>query len=80
MIEVGDKVKVNHNDPTLEKYWDKELIVQTIGRIGQQQVAWLRGVNGAFPLDNLELVDKLIMTEERVAARIKNGKIVEMNV
>ena len=80
MIEVGDKVKVNHHSPVLEKYCDKEYIVQNIGRIGQQQVAWLRGIKGAFSFDCIELVAKLERKEEKLVAKIKDGKIVEMNV
>lgn len=79
-IQVGDKVKFNGKYEDCKQYGDREYTVRDVGIIGGEMVVWLHGLSGCFAEDGLNLEAKLVEQKTSVAARIENGKIVEINV
>lgn len=69
-IQIGDKVT----------YKDNEYVVRDTGLIGGEKVVWLRGKTGWIYEKDLQLSAKMIEHKEYVAAKIKDGKIMEMKV
>ena len=79
-IMIGDKVRFNGKYEDCKQYGDREYTVRDVGIIGGERVVWLHGLSGCFAEDGLNLESKLVEQKTSVAARIENGKIVEMNV